>query len=39
MERELLILAISDLLESCDDLELLYLLQSLLIQNNYSFVN
>lgn len=39
MERELLIFTIIQQLELCDDLELLYLLQSLLVQNNYSLVN
>ena len=34
MERELLLKNISELLKCCDDIELLYLIQSLLIQVN-----
>lgn len=33
MEQEMLSQSIFELLKSCDDLELLYLIQSLLIQN------
>ena len=34
MEQELLLKNITELLKDCDDLELLYLIQSLLMQTN-----